>query len=191
MKRIVLFASGSGSNVENIAKYFENRDDVNIEAVLTNKRDAFVIDRCNSLNINVIYFNKVAFSGTGFVLDLLRCIEPDLVVLAGFLWKIPPKIVNAFQGRIINIHPALLPKFGGKGMYGLNVHKAVKQSLEKESGITIHYVDEQYDEGNIIFQASVALESTDSPEDIAEKVHQLEYLHYPRIIEQLLAGDNG
>lgn len=191
MKRLVLFASGSGSNVENIAKYFEKRDDIIIEAVFTNKRDAYVIDRCNRLNINVIYFNKVAFSGTGFVLDMLRCIDPDLVILAGFLWKIPPEIVSAFQGRIINIHPALLPKFGGKGMYGMNVHKAVKQSLEKESGITIHYVDEHYDEGSIIFQESVGLESTDSPEDIAEKVHRLEYLHYPQIIEQLLASDNG
>ena len=190
MKRLVLFASGSGSNVENISKYFEKRDDVVVEAVFTNKRDAYVIDRCNRLNINVIYFNKVAFSGTGFVLNMLRCIDPDLVILAGFLWKIPSEIVRAFEGRIINIHPALLPKFGGKGMYGMNVHQAVKQSLEKESGITIHYVDEHYDEGNIIFQASVALESTDSPEDIAEKVHQLEYLHYPQIIEQLLVSDN-
>ena len=191
MKRIVLFASGSGSNVENIAKYFENRNDIGIEAVLTNRRDAYVIDRCNSLKINVIYFNKVSFSETDLILDLLRCIDPDLIVLAGFLWKIPPKIVSAFEGRIINIHPALLPKFGGKGMYGMKVHEAVKQSHEKESGITIHYVDEHYDEGSIIFQTRVGLEASDTPGEIAKKVHELEYLHYPKIIEQLLANNNG
>ena len=187
MKRIVLLASGSGTNVENIARYFENNEAVSVEAVFTNKRDAQVIDRCNKLNINALYFNKTAFSSSGYLLNILKCLDPDLIVLAGFLWKIPSEMVEAFEGRIINIHPALLPKYGGKGMYGMKVHESVKQNQDRESGITIHYVNEFYDEGAIIFQARVDLDDSDSPEDIANKVHELEYEHFPKVIEELLS----
>ena len=191
MKRIILFASGSGTNVENIANYFRDHGEIKIELVLTNKRDAYVIDRCNKLNINVLYFNKASFRDSDIILQILRCLNPDLIVLAGFLWKVPPAIVAEFEGRMINIHPALLPKYGGKGMYGINVHRAVKENLEKESGITIHYVNEHYDEGSIVFQTSVSINQEDSPEDIAKKVQQLEYEHFPVVIEQLLSKANG
>ncbi len=191
MKRIVLMASGSGSNVENIARYFEQHNSINVAAVLTNKRNAYVIDRCNKLNISVLYFNRHAYNHSDIVIDLLKGIDPHLIVLAGFLWKIPEKMVRTFEGKIINIHPALLPKYGGKGMYGHHVHKKVKQSGDAESGITIHYVNENYDEGNIIFQAREVIENNDTADDIAKKVQQLEYEHYPRIIESLLEGSDG
>jgi phosphoribosylglycinamide formyltransferase-1 len=186
-KQIVLFASGSGSNVENIVRYFEHDPNVTIAAVLTNKRDAKVLDRCNRLNINGLYFNKPSFSDSDCVLTILKSLEPDLIVLAGFLWKIPKILVKAFPNQIINIHPALLPKYGGKGMYGMNVHKAVKQNKDAETGITIHYVNENYDEGAIIQQVKTAVETEDSVEQIAEKVHKLEYEHYPRLIKKLLS----
>ena len=185
-KRIVLFASGSGSNVENIVRYFQTKPNVTIASVLTNKRDAKVIDRCNRLNICSLCFNKIAFHETDCILDLLKSINPDLIVLAGFLWKIPGNIIKAFPDRIINIHPALLPKYGGKGMYGDRVHKAVKENDETESGITIHYVNEYYDEGTIIHQAKTKISADDNAEDIAAKVHALEYEHFPKVIEQLL-----
>lgn len=191
MKRIILFASGSGTNVENIANYFRDHREINVELVLTNKRDAYVIERCNNLNLNVLYFNKTAFKDSDVILEILRCLNPDLIVLAGFLWKIPTGIVTEFEGRMINIHPALLPKYGGKGMYGMNVHRAVKANLERESGITIHYVNEQYDEGSIVFQTSVSLKREDSAEDIAKKVQELEYEHFPLVIEKLLIKSNG
>ena len=186
MKKIVLFASGSGSNVEAIAEYFRDHPGVEIAAVLTNKKDAPVLERCERLGIASFYFNKKALYDSGLVADILNSIQPDLVVLAGFLWKVPEKLIGEFPDSIINIHPALLPKFGGKGMYGMHVHRAVKESGEKESGITIHYVNPHYDEGQIIFQARVALEKNDTPEDIAEKVRKLEHHHYPRTIEKLL-----
>lgn len=186
MKRIVLFASGSGSNVENIAQYFKDNDNITIAGVLTNKRDAKVIDRCNRLNLSSLYFNKTAFYTTDCVLKILDSLDPDLIVLAGFLWKIPENLIKKFPKKIINIHPALLPKYGGKGMYGMNVHKAVKENNEEETGITIHYVTENYDEGAVIHQAKTTLSAKDSPENIAEKVHHLEYEHFPKIVEQLL-----
>ena len=133
MKRIVLFASGSGSNVENIARYFKGHPQVSISCVLTNKRNAYVIDRCNALNISILYFNKHSFYSSSLVLDVLKCIDPDVIVLAGFLWKIPEVLVQEFPNRIINVHPALLPKYGGKGMYGAHVHKAVLENKEKET----------------------------------------------------------
>ena len=185
-KRIVLFASGSGSNVENIVRYFQTKPNVTIASVLTNKRDAKVLNRCNRLNISSLCFNKIAFEQTDCILDILICANPDLIVLAGFLWKIPVKIIRAFPNKIINIHPALLPKYGGKGMYGSNVHKAVKENDETESGITIHYVNENYDEGTIIHQAKTNILPEDNIDDIASKVHALEYEHFPKIIEQLL-----
>lgn len=187
-KQIVLLASGSGSNVENIATYFEHNPNITIAAVLTNKRDAKVIDRCNRLNINALYFNKQAFYKSDCILNILKSLEPDLVVLAGFLWKIPQNLVKAFPNQIINIHPALLPKYGGKGMYGMNVHKAVKENKDTETGITIHYVNENYDEGAIIHQAKVSVLPEDFVEEIAKKIHELEYQHFPRVIAKLLSS---
>ena len=185
-KQIVLFASGSGSNVENIIRYFQDKPKVTIAMVLTNKRDAKVLDRCNKLNVSALYFNKIAFQETDCILDILKGVNPNLIVLAGFLWKIPEKIIEAFPNKIINIHPALLPKYGGKGMYGPKVHNAVKENNETETGITIHFVNEHYDEGAIIHQAKTAILPEDSADDIAEKVHTLEYEHFPIIIAQLL-----
>lgn len=185
-KRLVLFASGSGTNVEAIATSFKDHPAISVSAVLTNKRDAKVLDRCNRLNISALYFNKEAFIGTDVVLKLLQSLEPDLIVLAGFLWKIPKSIVTAFPKRIINIHPALLPKYGGKGMYGMRVHKAVLEAGDHESGITIHHVNEAYDEGHIIMQARVTVAPDETPDSLAKKVHQLEYAHYAKVIEQIV-----
>jgi len=185
-KQLVLFASGSGTNVEAIATSFKDHPAITVSAVLTNKRDAKVLDRCNRLNISALYFNKTAFTQSDVVLNLLKSLHPDLIVLAGFLWKIPESIVTAFPNKIINIHPALLPKHGGKGMYGMRVHKAVLEAGDHESGITIHYVNEAYDEGNIIMQAHVPVASDETPESLAQKVHQLEYEHYARVIEEIL-----
>ncbi|MFS4454493.1 phosphoribosylglycinamide formyltransferase [Maribacter sp. 2304DJ31-5] len=190
-KRIVLFASGSGSNVENIVHYFNDRPHVQVSAVLTNKRDAKVLDRCNRLNISSLCFNKTAFMESDCVLNVLRSLRPDLIVLAGFLWKIPKNLIEAFPDSIVNIHPALLPKYGGKGMYGMRVHEAVRENNETKTGITIHYVNANYDEGAIIHQAKVTVEPKDSPEDIAKKVHELEYAYFPRIIEEILTPPPG
>lgn len=185
-KQIILFASGSGSNVENIANYFKLRKDVTISCVLTNKSDAKVIERCNRLEINALYFNRQAFSKSDFVLKMLQSLNPDLIVLAGFLWKIPESITNAFPYKIINIHPALLPKYGGKGMYGMNVHNAVLENKDLETGITIHYVNAHYDEGAIIQQEKTTIDPKDTAEDIASKVHQLEYEFFPKVIDHIL-----
>jgi phosphoribosylglycinamide formyltransferase-1 len=185
-KQIILFASGSGSNVENIANYFKLRKDVTISCVLTNKSDAKVIERCNRLEINALYFNRQAFSKSDFILKMLQSLNPDLIVLAGFLWKIPESITNAFPNKIINIHPALLPKYGGKGMFGMNVHNAVLENKEPETGITIHYVNAHYDEGAIIQQEKISISPKDIADDIASKVHQLEYEYFPKVIDDLL-----
>ncbi|MCX2678857.1 phosphoribosylglycinamide formyltransferase [Galbibacter sp. EGI 63066] len=185
MKNIVIFASGSGTNAENIIKYFEQTVSASVTTVLSNKRDAKVLDRANTHNKSAFYFNKTAFFN-GQVLQLLDALKPDLIVLAGFLWKVPSAIINSFPDKIINIHPALLPKYGGKGMYGMRIHEAVVNNKETESGITIHYVNEQYDEGNIIFQEKIAVTPSDTPEDIAAKIHELEYTHFPKVIEKLL-----
>lgn len=187
MKRIVLLASGSGSNVENIANYFKDNSLVTIASVFTNKRDAKVIDRCNNLNISCLFFNRESFSKTDCLLNIIKSMEPDLIILAGFLLKIPKNFVTAFPNKIVNIHPALLPKYGGKGMYGMHVHNAVKNNNETETGITIHYVNENYDEGAIIHQAKTSVTKEDTPEHIAEKVHVLEYEHFPKVIDQILS----
>jgi phosphoribosylglycinamide formyltransferase-1 len=186
IKRIVILASGSGSNAENIINYFRNTSYIEVSTVLTNKNTAPVIHRCKRLKVPVIYFNKEAFTNTDVVLDFLVSQQPDLIVLAGFLWKIPEKLVSAFPNKIVNIHPALLPKYGGKGMYGENVHKAVKGNKETETGITIHFVNENYDEGAIIHQAKTKIAALDTVEIIAEKVHALEYEHFPKVLEKLL-----
>jgi phosphoribosylglycinamide formyltransferase-1 len=188
MKRIVLFASGSGSNVENIVKYFTGHPDITISCVLTNKRDPYVIDRCNKLGIPAFYFNKAGFVNSPLVLQILKCILPDLIVLAGFLLKIPSDLVEAFPRKIINVHPALLPKYGGKGMYGKHVHTAVKAHGESETGITFHYVNEHYDEGAIIRQFKVKISEEDTVDQITTKVQSLEYRHFPQVIEDILLG---
>ncbi len=186
MKKLVLFASGSGSNVERIIDYFKEDTTVSVNCVLTNKKDANVLERCKRLGIPALYFNRVAFYDAGTVLEFLDAQSPDLIVLAGFLWKIPKALIARFPNKIINIHPSLLPKYGGKGMYGKHVHQAVKDNGETHSGITIHYVNEHYDEGAIIHQAKVQLDSSDNVADIAKKVQALEYEHFPKIIASVL-----
>jgi phosphoribosylglycinamide formyltransferase-1 len=190
MKRIVIFASGSGTNAENIIKYFKNSAIATVVRVLTNNQHAKVLERAKNLNIRSLYFNKKAFDEEDTILNLLKK-EADVIILAGFLWRIPAKIVAAFPKKIINIHPALLPKYGGKGMYGMHIHKKVIENNEKETGISIHYVNENYDEGAIIFQEKVSIEPNDTPEMIANKVHELEYEHFPKTIEQVILKANG
>ncbi len=186
MKRIVIFASGSGTNAENIIKFFHNRETGSVIQVLSNNPHAKVLDRAKLLNISALSFNRIAFSQTNDVLNILKASKPDLIVLAGFLWKFPDFILHEFPHKVINIHPALLPKYGGKGMYGNFVHEAVVANKESESGITIHYVNEHYDEGAIIFQAKCMVNSSDSADDVAAKIHQLEMKHFPKVIEELL-----
>jgi phosphoribosylglycinamide formyltransferase-1 len=186
MKKIAIFASGSGSNAQNIAEYFKNSKIVQIDCILTNKSDAYVLERARNLEIDTLTFSRSDFYESKNVLHFLQLRGVDFIVLAGFLWLIPTYLIDAYHGKIINIHPALLPKFGGKGMYGMKVHQAVIDTKEPESGITIHYVNEHYDQGDIIFQAKCQIEKNDTPEIVAEKVHALEYKHFPRIIEELL-----
>lgn len=187
MKQIVILASGSGSNAENIITYFRDNPGVEVAAVLTNKKEAKVLERCDRLGVPAFYFNRTSFANSDTVVKFLKGLGTDMIVLAGFLWKIPENMIAAFPDKIINIHPALLPKYGGKGMYGDRVHQAVRENNETETGITIHYVNENYDEGAIIFQAKTNVTTSDSPDDIAQKVHQLEYEHFPKIIEKLLS----
>ncbi|HPR33445.1 MAG TPA: phosphoribosylglycinamide formyltransferase [Prolixibacteraceae bacterium] len=187
MKKIAIFASGSGSNAENIARYFNGNENLNIECIYSNRPDAGVLDRAKRLGIPLLVFSRNDFYDTNRVINHLHENSIDLVVLAGFLWLIPRSLINAFP--IINIHPALLPKYGGKGMYGDKVHRAVVDNKEKESGITIHFVNEAYDEGQIIFQARCTVLEGDTPDDVARKVHELEYEYYPRVIENLLFGE--
>ena len=186
MKRIVIFASGSGSNAENLIRFFHNRDNASVIQVLTNNPHAKVLDRCKKLKVSALSFNRVSFTATEDVLNILKNNRPDLIVLAGFLWKFPDNILNAFPNKVINIHPALLPNYGGKGMYGMYVHEAVVANKETETGITIHYVNENYDEGAIIFQAKCNVDASDSADDVATKIHELEMEHFPEVVEKLL-----
>ncbi|APX98840.1 phosphoribosylglycinamide formyltransferase [Lacinutrix venerupis] len=186
MKRVVIFASGSGSNAENLIRFFQNRDNASVIQVLTNNPHAKVLNRCKKLKISALSFNKIAFTETEDVLNILKSVKPDLIVLAGFLWKFPENILKHFNNKVINIHPALLPKFGGKGMYGMHVHEAVIRQKETETGITIHYVNENYDEGAIIFQAKCEVKTSDSAQDVAEKIHELEMKHFPEVVEKIL-----
>ena len=185
MKKILLFASGAGSNVENIIQYFKNKPDVVIVGVFTNNPNAKVLNKAKNHNVPTLVFSREELS-EGFVLDKMEELKPDLIVLAGFLWKMPEEIVAAYPNKIINIHPALLPKYGGKGMYGIKVHQTVLDNQDKETGITIHYVNEHYDEGEFIFQQKVNIDDCDTPENIVAKVHELEHKHFPEIIERLL-----
>jgi len=186
MKRIAVFASGNGSNAQAIAEYFNKGNEARIIVILSNRKDAFVIQRAAALSIPAIVFNRSEFYDTDKITNYLIKEKIDLVVLAGFLWLLPPSLVKAFPNRIINIHPALLPKFGGKGMYGHFVHEAVVESGDTESGITIHYVNECYDEGQIIFQAHCKVDHFDTADSLAAKIHELEYTHFPRVIDEVL-----
>jgi phosphoribosylglycinamide formyltransferase-1 len=187
MKRIAIFASGSGSNAEKICDYFSDRTDVQVTLIFTNNPQAGVILRARKFNIPVVVFDRKCFYETGRILELLKNNQVDLVVLAGFMMLIPAFLLETYADRMINIHPALLPKFGGKGMYGHFVHEAVVADGEKESGITIHYVNENYDEGNIIFQARCEVTETDTAEDVARKVQVLEHEHFPRVVEEVIS----
>ncbi|MDI9255959.1 phosphoribosylglycinamide formyltransferase [Flavobacterium sedimenticola] len=185
MKKIVLFASGNGSNVENIIQYFKDRETVSIVGVFSNNTHAGVIAKAQQHKVPVFTFDKKELN-EGFVLKKINALHPDLIVLAGFLLKFPEHIIAEYPNKIINIHPALLPKYGGKGMYGMHVHQAVLENHEKETGITIHYVNEHYDEGEFVFQTSVTIEDCQTPEEIAAKVHELEHNHFPKTIEKIL-----
>lgn len=186
MTKIAIFASGSGSNAENIAKYFEGNSNIEITLIVSNKKDAFVHERAKTLGIQSVTFTKNEFETTDDVVNYLRDRHIDFIILAGFLLKVPDNILKAYPNKIVNIHPALLPKHGGKGMYGDNVHKSVIEDGDTESGITIHYINENYDEGDIIFQAKCTVCKGDTYEDVAKKVHILEYTHFPVIIENIL-----
>jgi phosphoribosylglycinamide formyltransferase-1 len=190
MRKIALFASGSGTNVENIVCYFQNNIQIVFPLIISNNVDAYVHERAKKLGIPSFTINKKGFE-TGEVLKLLKEYDIDWIVLAGFLLKIPQNMIDAYPDKIINIHPALLPKYGGKGMYGSHVHEAVVANKETESGITIHYVNENYDEGKHLFQAKCPILSTDTPEDVARKVHELEYKYFPLIIEKLISAPAG
>ena len=185
VKRIIFFASGSGTNVENIIKYFHGNKAVEITLILTNNPNAGVVRRAEKFMKPLMLFSKRELLDQSLLRKIIT-INPDLIILAGFLLKIPKEFVKSFPKRIINIHPALLPKFGGKGMYGNRVHQSVKDAGEQITGITIHLVNEYFDQGEIIFQASVDIASQDSVEEIANKVHKLEYTYYPKLINKLL-----
>ena len=186
IKRIVIFASGSGTNAQNIIEYFKNKDFARVTLVLSNKKDARVLDRAKNLGVSTFCFTREELLHSQKVHRILKKERPDLIVLAGFLLKFPKSILEQFPNRVINIHPALLPKYGGKGMYGMRVHEAVIENCEKETGITIHYVNENYDEGVVVFQKSIAVLNNDTPETIARKIHRLEYEYFPKVIENLL-----
>ena len=186
MKNVAIFASGSGTNAENIARYFSKSETVKVAVVLSNNKKVGVHGRVNNLGIPSFVFSREEFVEGSPILAKLAEYQIDLIVLAGFMNKISDALLKAYPGKIINIHPALLPKHGGKGMFGMHVHEAVVAEGDKESGITIHYINENYDEGNIIFQAKCEVLPTDTAEEVATKVHALEYAHYPHVIEDLL-----
>ncbi|MCF6243376.1 MAG: phosphoribosylglycinamide formyltransferase [Bacteroidales bacterium] len=188
VKNIAIFASGSGTNAENIINYFKNHPKIKVSLVLSNCKNAYVLERAKKQKVETLVFNRGIFYDTNDIIEILQQKQIDYIVLAGFLWLIPKHFIRAFENRIINIHPALLPKYGGKGMYGMNVHKAVIANKEKQSGISIHYVNEHYDEGDIIFQATCPVNESDTPEKLAEKVHKLEYEHFPKVIEMWITS---
>ena len=186
MKKIAILASGSGSNAENIANYFKGSDYAEVSFIIANNPEAYVIERAKRLGIEYAVVTKAQFMEADSVIEMLKERDIDFVVLAGFLLLVPAKLIQAYPGRIVNIHPALLPKHGGKGMYGDRVHKAVVESGDTESGITIHLIDEQYDKGTTFFQAKCQVLPTDTLDDVATKVHALEYEHFPHVIEEIL-----
>ena len=186
MKNIAVFASGSGTNAQNIAEYFMASGDIRVSLILANKPDAFVLERAKNLGIPSLVFTRKEFYESEIILDILRRNKIDFIVLAGFLWLMPGYLLKAYSRKIINIHPALLPKYGGKGMYGDKVHQAVIESGDRQTGITIHYVNDHYDEGEVIFQDSFEIQPDDTAESIAQRVHALEYRHFPRVIEETI-----
>ena len=186
MKKIAIFASGSGSNAENIINYFQNDAENVVKIVFCNKPNAYVLERAKRLNVPTFVFGREDFYHSDMVLNELKRLDIDMIVLAGFLWKVPDAIIEAYRERVVNIHPALLPSYGGKGMYGMKVHESVIAAGEKESGITIHYVNDHYDEVATIFQARCEITPEDTPDTLAEKVHALEYEHFPRVIKEVL-----
>lgn len=186
MKNIVIFASGAGTNAENIIRYFSNEKKAKVVLVLSNKPQAKVLERAAALGVDVFFFDRRQFYETEEVLFILQRRNTDLIVLAGFLWLVPARIIEAYKGRIVNIHPALLPGFGGSGMFGDRVHKAVLDARSTESGITIHFVNEQYDSGDIIFQARCPVLPGDDVDTLAARVHALEYEHYPAVISKII-----
>ncbi|WP_081208298.1 phosphoribosylglycinamide formyltransferase [Salegentibacter sediminis] len=186
LKKIVIFASGTGTNAENIIKYFQDSSLARVVAVFSNRKSAKVLRKAHDLEVKALYFDRDALYKSNEVLHVLEDIKPDLIVLAGFLWVFPNNILKKFPDKVINIHPALLPNYGGKGMYGAKVHETVINNKDKESGISIHFVNEKYDEGEIIFQTKTMVDKNDTPDSLAGKIHQLEYKHFPEVIEQLL-----
>ncbi len=186
MKNIAIFASGSGTNAENLIRFFRTSPFGDVRVVLTNRSDAGVIARAQSLEVESLVFTREQFYSSKKVLDLLVERDIDYIVLSGFLLLVPSYLLLPFENKIVNIHPALLPKYGGKGMYGSRVHKAVIEAGESESGITIHYVNPEYDEGDIIFQAQCKIDSDESPDSLAAKIHELEYEFFPNVVENLL-----
>ncbi|MFQ5334453.1 MAG: phosphoribosylglycinamide formyltransferase [Flavobacteriales bacterium] len=191
MNHIAIFASGAGTNAGNIIRYFDQRPTVRVELIVSGRADAGVVGIAREAGIHCESITKEMLGNTDELLKMLGRHDIDLIVLAGFLWLIPLQLIRAYPQRIINIHPALLPKYGGKGMYGAHVHRAVIAAGERESGISIHYVNEQYDEGAIIFQASCPVLPTDTADVLAARIHKLEYAHYPKVIEQLLSADGN
>ena len=184
MKNIAVFVSGSGSNAENLFSFFKDSDTARVTVMFANKPDIYALTRAEKLGLDSVVFNRDDFYSSSKVLDQLNARGIDYIVLAGFLWLIPDALTEAYAGRILNIHPALLPKYGGKGMYGDRVHRAVIEAGEKESGITIHHVNEKYDSGDIVFQAKVDVTPEDTPESLAAKIHELEYTYFPKIVDQ-------
>jgi len=184
MKRIAIFASGSGTNAENIILYFQKNKKAEVVLVLSNNPNALVLERASSLGVPNKVFDKQQLNDSKWANENLKNL--DLIVLAGFLWKFPEYLLESYKNKVVNVHPALLPKYGGKGMYGMHVHNAVVENKESESGITIHYVNEHYDEGAIIFQAECVVSPTDTPTDVAAKIHHLEMTHFPEVVQQIL-----
>jgi phosphoribosylglycinamide formyltransferase-1 len=187
-RKIAIFASGSGTNAQRIIEYFSGNPEITVSLILSNKPDAYVLERAGKLKVPSVVFDRHTFNETDDITNLLKKEGIDFIVLAGFLWLVPLNLIRTYPGKIINIHPALLPEYGGKGMYGERVHEAVLQNGDKESGISIHYVNEKYDEGSIIFQAKCEVLPEDTPDSLAHRVHQLEYKHYPEVIEKLVRG---
>lgn len=186
-KRIAIFASGNGSNSENIIRTLVGNNFIEVAVILTNNSNAFVIERAHKFNITCMVFSKSDFYTNNIVIDFLKSNKVDYIVLAGFLWLIPQKLIALFPNKIINIHPALLPNFGGKGMYGMHVHEAVINARQKQSGITIHLVDEEYDKGKVLFQAQCDVTDNDTAETLAKKIHQLEYRYFPQIVIEYIS----
>lgn len=184
--KIAIFASGSGTNAENIIKYFRNNSLCEVSLLLCNKKDAYVIERAKQFNVSSIIFTKSQFEESSFIDDLLSEKGIEYIILAGFLLKIPERLLNKYPKKIINIHPALLPKYGGKGMHGMHVHEAVINAGEKESGITVHIIDADYDKGETIFQAKCSVDTGDTPEILAAKIHELEQRYFPAAIENYI-----